>query len=41
MLVMLLASLDQTRETLAELLSQAGWGPAGAAAGETRARPLS
>ena len=33
--------IHRARKDLAELLSQAGWGPAAAAAGETRARPLS
>lgn len=33
--------IHRARKDLAELLAHAGWGPAGAAAGETRARPLS
>ena len=33
--------IHRARKDLAELLAHAGWGPAGAPAGETRARPLS
>ncbi len=33
--------IHRARKDLAELLSHAGWGPAGAVASETRARPLS